>query len=213
MPDLLRELFERPSRLLGWGVVAGVHLMAWQVLVHGLDWVKVMPALNSVQVRVMNDDPPPQMPPPAMPKVALPISTQLFVPAPEVKVTQESAMLVSATTVPPPAVMPDVGTPSAPSQAYSTSPVVVTESEVDYLVRPEVHYPLASKRARERGMVLLSVIVNTRGSVEYVSVYKSSGYRRLDECASRAVRGMRVKPYIRNGIAMAIELRIPVEFS
>jgi protein TonB len=62
-------------------------------------------------------------------------------------------------------------------------------------------------------MVLLSVIVNTRGLVENVNVFKSSGYARLDECATRAMRSMRVKPYVRNGIAMAIELRIPVEFS
>lgn len=213
MPDLLRELFERPARLLGWGVVALIHLILWQVLTHGLDWVKGMPASKSVQVILMKDAPPPRMPQPSMPKVELPVSAQLFVPAPEVKVTQESAMLVTTTAVPLPVVMSEVAPSSASSQAYSVSPVVVTESEVDYLVRPEVSYPLASKRAKERGMVLLSVIVNTQGLVEYVNVYKSSGYRRLDECASRAVRHMRVKPYIRNGIAMAIELRIPVEFS
>lgn len=213
MPDLLQELFERPSRLLGWGVVALVHFVAWQVLVHGLNWVNVMPVLNAVQVSLVQDEPPPEMPPPSIPKVAeQPVSTELFVPAPEVKVAQESVMVVTATVVPP-TVASDVTPPSASAQAYSTSPLVVTESEVDYLVRPQVTYPLASKRARERGLVLLSVIVNTQGLVEYVNVYRSSGYARLDECASRAVRHMRVKPYMRNGIAMAIELRIPVEFS
>lgn len=213
MPDLFRELFERPSRLLGWGVVALVHFVAWQVLVHGLNWVQVMPVLNSVQVIMMKDEPRPETPPAALPHVEIPVSVQVFVPAPEVKVAQESVMLVSVTSVPPPITAADAAPATTPSQTYSSSPVVVSESEVDYLVRPEVTYPLASKRARERGLVLLSVIVNSQGLVEYVNVYRSSGYRRLDECASRAVRRMRVKPYMRNGIAMAIELRIPVEFS
>src|ERR1700710_2940138 len=103
MQDLLSDLMERPSRLLGWGVVAVVHLIAWQVLVHGLNWVNVMPALKAVEVSLVNDDVPAPMPPPAVPKVEQPVTTEVFVPTPEVKVTQESTMLVAATPVPPPA--------------------------------------------------------------------------------------------------------------
>jgi len=210
MQDLLRELFERPSRIAGWGLVVVVHVIAWQVLVHGLNWVSVMPALKAVEVTLINDAPPPT-PPPAMPKMEQPLPAKVFVPAPEVKVTEESPLVVMATTVPPAPVTPVAISAAAP--VYAPSPMVVSESEVDYLVRPEIRYPQASKRDRERGLVLLSVTVNTRGLVENVNIYKSSGFSRLDECAARAVRSMRVKPYVRNGIAMAIEVRIPVEFS
>ncbi len=213
MPQFMRDLFERPSRLIGWGVVALVHFIAWQALSNGLNWVKVMPVLKAVQVSLLNDEQPPELPSPSLPKVEQPMSAELFVPAPEVKVVQESAMIVSATIMPPVAVMSDAAPPSVPSQPHSSSLLVVTESEVDWLVKPEVQYPLGAKRAKERGTVLLSVIVNTQGMVEYVNVYKSSGHHRLDECARRAVRAMRVRPYIRNGMAMAIELRVPVEFS
>jgi protein TonB len=189
-----------------------VHVIAWQVLVHGLNWVNAMPVLKAVEVQLVNDEAPPP-PPPAVPKVEQSVKTEVFVPTPEVKVTQESPMLVAATPVPPPARVTSVETPTASTAVYSPSPIMVTESDVDYLVRPDIRYPHASRRDKEHGLVLLSVIVNTRGLVENVNVFKSSGFARLDECATRAMRSMRVKPYVRNGIAMAIELRIPVEFS
>jgi periplasmic protein TonB len=213
MPNVLHELFERPSRLIGWGVVAVIHLIAWQVLTHGLNWVKSIPVLNAVQVSLINNDPPAEMP--SLPKVEQHIiKTELFVPAPEVNVAQESAMVVSATAVlSPPAVTSDIAPPSATAQSHSTNLLVVNISDADYLEMPAVRYPLASKRANERGTVLLSVLVNTHGLVEYVSIYRSSGYRRLDDAAMYAVRSMRLKPYIRNGIAMTVEVRIPVEFS
>jgi protein TonB len=75
--------------------------------------------------------------------------------------------------------------------------LVVSESEVDYVVRPEVRYPLAAKRAKEQGTVLLSVIVDEHGLVRRISIYQSSGYQRLDEVALKAVRALRVQPYIR----------------
>lgn len=209
----LNKLFERPSRLLGWGVVAIVHVFGWLALTNGLNWVKVIPVLSAVQVSLIDNDPPVETPTPPLPKIEQPVNIELFVPAPEVRVTQESAMVVAATITPPPAVMADTAPPAAPSEAHSISPLVVDESEVDYLVRPEVKYPPASKRAKEHGTVLLAVIVNSQGMVEYVRLHRSSGYRRLDETAIRAIYTMRVKPYVRNGIAMAIELRVPVEFS
>jgi periplasmic protein TonB len=213
MLDIMRELFQRPSRLFGWGVVMVIHLIAWQVLTHGLNWVKTIPVLKAVQVSLINNDAPAEMPSPSLPKMEQPVNTELFIPTPEVTVVQESAMVVSTTAVASPVVMSDVAPPSIPSQPPLNSLLVLNESEVDYLVKPDVRYPPASKRANERGTVLLSVIVNSQGWVEYVRVYRSSGYRRLDETAMRAVHAMRVRPYLRNGIAMAVELRVPVEFS
>lgn len=122
-------------------------------------------------------------------------------------------MLVAATPVPPPVVVTSVPPTTAATQTYSPSPIMVNESEIAWLVKPDIRYPQASKRAKERGMVLLSVIVNNRGLVEYVNIYKSSGFARLDECATRAIRSMKVKPYMRNGMAMAMEVIIPIEFN
>lgn len=213
MPDVLASIFERPSRLMGWAVVALVHFIAWQVLVNGLNWVNVAPALQAVQVSLVNEERPPPTPPPALPTVEPVVSTEVFVPTPEVQVTQESTMLVSATPVPPPVMVASVPPTKAATETYSPSPIMVNESEIAWLVKPDIRYPQASKRAKERGMVLLSVIVNNRGLVEYVNIYKSSGFARLDECATRAIRSMKVKPYMRNGMAMAMEVIIPIEFN
>lgn len=213
MPEQLRDLFHCPSRLIGWGFVALVHVLLWQLLTQGINVFRIAPVMEVVQVSFMNDEAPPVTPPqPPVPKLEAPITSELFVPLPEVSVAQASTTLVATTPVPPVAAAETMVVVTT-SEPHSTRLSVVSDAEIDYLVKPEVRYPLAAKRAGEQGTVLLSVIVNTRGMVDYISVYQTSGYQRLDDAAVRAVRSMRVKPYLKNGIAQPIEVRVPVEFS
>ncbi|MGC3982503.1 MAG: energy transducer TonB [Steroidobacteraceae bacterium] len=214
MQDQLRGLLDNPSRVAGWTVVVLVHVLIWQMLCSGLNFFSLLPTLDPVHVSLLHEDLPPVVPqqPPA-PELMAPQVQAVFVPTPEVKVAQEAAVVLQATSVVPPPVAAEAVAVMAPAESPPTRLLMVSESDVDYLVKPEVRYPSAAKRARERGMVLLSVVLNERGLVDYINVYQSSGYQRLDEAAVRAVRSLRIKPYMKNGRALPIEVRVPVEFS
>lgn len=211
MQAQLRYLFiERPSCLIGWGFVALIHIAMWQVLAHSLDVFRIAPLLEVVQVHFLNEDPPPP-PPPSMPKPDLPVTPQLFVPTPEVRVLQESTLILTTTPTPPSAATPETVTVVMP-ESYVSRLTVVAESNVDWLKKPNILFPLVAKRANEHGTVLLSVIVDERGLIDSVGVYRSSGYERLDNAAIRGMRMARFRPYSKNGVAVPIEVRIPVEF-
>lgn len=160
----------------------------------------------------MDQQPPPPAAPPQLPKVDIPVVNEMYVPTPEVQVVRESAPQFVATSIVP-VTMVSEQAPAVLAAPQSAPLPVVSDSEVDYVVRPEIRFPLAAKRAREHGTVLLAVIVDENGLVRQIRVHRSSGYQRLDEVALKALRALRVKPYTRNGMAMSVEIRVPVEFS
>lgn len=73
------------------------------------------------------------------------------------------------------------------------------------------NYPMASRRMREEGRVVVLVEINTQGLVERATVDSSSGFPRLDESAY-AARKARMKPYSRNGVAYPAKAKIPFDF-
>jgi len=86
-------------------------------------------------------------------------------------------------------------------------------SQVEYLgQRPMPVYPMASKRMREEGRVVVLVEINTQGTVDKASVDSSSGFSRLDESALTAARKARFKPLMRNGVALPAKAKLPFDF-
>ena len=74
------------------------------------------------------------------------------------------------------------------------------------------NYPMASRRMREEGRVVVLVEINNQGLVVSARVDSSSGSPRLDEAALAAIRKARFKPYTRNGVAYAAKAKIPFDF-
>jgi protein TonB len=60
--------------------------------------------------------------------------------------------------------------------------------------------------------VVLEVLVSTQGQVSELLVSTSSGHRLLDEAALQAVKGWRFEPGQRGGVAMAMNILVPVRF-
>src|SRR5690606_5009584 len=84
---------------------------------------------------------------------------------------------------------------------------------VDYMgKRPTPQYPRASERMREQGRVVLRVLISPQGEVSDVKVQSSSGHKRLDNSAIKAVKQARFKPYTENGIAYPAMADIPFDF-
>jgi len=84
---------------------------------------------------------------------------------------------------------------------------------VDYLgKRPMPEYPRMSQRRGEQGRVVVRVLISPEGRVMNATVQQSSGHKRLDDAALKAVRSARFKPYTENGHAYRALADIPFDF-
>lgn len=73
-------------------------------------------------------------------------------------------------------------------------------------------YPLESRRLREQGIVVLSVLLAIDGHVERLSVARSSGFPRLDRAAAGAVRHWRWSPTVRDGQPVFVQGNVVIPF-
>ncbi len=70
-------------------------------------------------------------------------------------------------------------------------------------------YPPESIAAQEQGPMLVEVEINTTGAVDKCSIYKSSGYARLDQAAcDHIAANWRWQPPTRNGVPAAVKTQI-----
>jgi protein TonB len=121
---------------------------------------------------------------------------------------------------PPPVMSAEPSAEPAPPEftvPVQPPPVVATtlsapRFDAAYLQNPVPTYPLMSRRLGEAGRVLLRVRVTAQGTAEQVQVAQSSGFPRLDQAASEAVRNWRFVPARRGAEAVAAEVLVPVIF-
>jgi periplasmic protein TonB len=140
-------------------------------------------------------EPPPEYtPPPQEIQYALPMPTDVSY---EVE-----------TITPPPVETSAIAQPVA--NIVVAPPVVET---VEYVRAPAPVYPSESNRRRERGTVLLRVLVDAAGHPAEVRVERSSGFTRLDDAARTAVAKALFRPYEVNGVRQAAQVLIPIEFT
>jgi periplasmic protein TonB len=89
--------------------------------------------------------------------------------------------------------------PPAAPPAAPPGPQMVSASALRYLILPHQVYPMASRHLREAGIVYVKVVVDIHGLPKSVTIYKSSGFSRLDNQALDAMREARFQPYRVNG--------------
>ena len=99
---------------------------------------------------------------------------------------------------------------SAPAPLSVAPPMV---ESVEYVRPPAPVYPTESSRKRERGTVILRVLVDTTGHPADIRIERSSGYNRLDVAARDAVRKALFRPHEINGVAHPAQVLIPIEFT
>ena len=153
-----------------------------------------VPMLESMVQPPLPDLPPPEFPvnaPPPKPKP----------PAPKPKPAQAT----------PPTDAPAAQASAAPA-ASSVAPKTVSASQVAYLTPPNAIYPARSKRAGEKGIVMVKVYVDATGRPSQVGVQASSGFPALDESALSAVRAARFRPYSEAGVPQAVWVLVPINF-
>ncbi len=60
---------------------------------------------------------------------------------------------------------------------------------------------------------MVRALINADGSVDSVTVQRSSRNADLDRAALAAVKKSRFKPYRENGVAQAVYTLVPIQFS
>lgn len=82
----------------------------------------------------------------------------------------------------------------------------------DYKRNPAPSYPRVSRRRGEEGTVLVKALVGKKGFPVKTNIHQSSGYKRLDKEALRAVSSWEFSPAEEDGLNIVHEVLIPIKF-
>jgi protein TonB len=91
--------------------------------------------------------------------------------------------------------------------------VVKRISGVEFLRAPVVEYPATSRRMNEQGRVLVRVLIDVRGQAVRVELEEPSPHERLNAAALRAAREALYKPYLEDGVPIAVWAVVPMVFA
>lgn len=97
--------------------------------------------------------------------------------------------------------------------AAEPAPVIPPSADAGQLSNPAPTYPSLSRRLREEGVVLLEILIKADGSVGEIKLKESSGFKRLDDTAIKAVAKWRYQPATQGGMAIDYWYEQPVEFT
>lgn len=217
-----------PRRRSGLLLIAAAHAAAIWLFLQADVVVHAVQQATPLMVALLSDPapvrPPAPQPLPLPQRAVLPPPT--LMPPPEVRVTEAAAPApppapVIASIVQPPApATPAVAAPAeptpvraltAPPPPVSAAPVLPA-SAIRYRVPPPVEVPLASRRLRESGTVLLRVLVDAQGLPRQITLHKSSGFARLDEQALAAMRQARFQAVNTDGQAIEWLVIAPLQY-
>lgn len=93
------------------------------------------------------------------------------------------------------------------------APIVAPRVDATRRSNPAPVYPRTSLRRKEQGKVILQVLIQADGSVGEVQVKQSSGFKRLDRSAIKAVKRWRYIPAQQGGHAIEYWYQQPIVFS
>lgn len=201
---------DNSARLTGLSVVVVLHLLLVYALVTGLarEIVQVIQApLETKIIEEVKPPPPDKPPPPPPPKLAAPPPP--FIPPPEIRLDTPpppTNTITATTSTKPVAEAPIPRPAAAPAGPARTSAVVDAKA----CAKPE--YPPQSLRAQEEGLVVLQFLIGADGQVKDSRVDRSSGFRRLDQAAQRALSLCKFKAGTENGQSVESWARIEYQW-
>lgn len=136
------------------------------------------------------------------------ITTQQVVPeAPKVQVKKQEVKK----TQPKPQPKKQEPKPEAKRQSKRVDNRVLSMQEISVLARPAPNYSRSVMMRRQGGTTILLIKINEYGKAVSVRLEKSSGNDQIDKAAEAAAYKVRLKPYIVDGKAQAIVVRIPYQ--
>jgi protein TonB len=106
---------------------------------------------------------------------------------------------------------PSVDSHAALEEKSSTASAVVMATP-RYSNNPPPAYPAIARKRGYEGTVVLDVLVDQNGRVGRLRVAESSSFRLLDRSAIKAVKGWQFEPGREGNKAVAMWVRVPVDF-
>lgn len=217
--------FDRPVAAIALCVSVALHVVVGAALASFSSVHRLPEEPRVVQAQLLAPPAPPPkeatQPPRPFPVARRTRATNVL-PTPSVLATEAAETTDSAAQHQPSPVEP-VPVPAAAAARAEPRPVASAappetsaseqKSQANYLDNPPPPYPAVSRQLREQGRVVLRVLVDERGSPREIEIHRSSGYRRLDEAASRAVRYWRFVPAREGTVPVAAWVQVPVIFS
>jgi protein TonB len=132
----------------------------------------------------------------------------LYVPVPdEVVVPEERPTAPRSPPTPEPPLVSETGAGPVDPQPVWTQPQIDPKRPLT-----EPMYPSRAIREGWFGTVMLSVYVMENGRISEVRLDRSSGHPELDEAAIREAKRWRLKPGMRDGVAVPMWKQIPITF-
>lgn len=172
-------------KLIGIASVIVIHVLVIYALINGLarKIVEVIqpPLETKIIMEAKMEDKSPTPPPPHIVVLSPP-----YVPLPEVP--------VQLPPVEPQNTIVAVSITPTPVQHYVQQAAIANANDCD---KPE--YPAASLQAGEAGVVRLQFLIGIDGKVLESKIIRTSGYRRLDEVARKALELCKFKPAMVDG--------------
>lgn len=92
------------------------------------------------------------------------------------------------------------------------APHVLPEIKPAYLNNPAPQYPRLARRRGYQGTVILDVLVDRKGKVDDLRLFKSSGYSSLDRTAIASVREWSFEPGRKGDEKVKMWVRVPISF-
>ena len=181
--------------MTGFVAVLLLHAVLVYALINGLARKIVEVVQAPLETKILEEIKPPvdKPPPPPPPKLAAPPPP--FIPAPEVRIDTPPPPTHTITAVS--SVKPAAEAP-VPQAVVAVVPAR-TAAVVDARNCAKPEYPSASIRAQETGLVVLQFLIGVDGAAIDSKVEKTSGFRRLDEAARKALSLCKFKPGTESG--------------
>ncbi|GAA5099529.1 energy transducer TonB [Wohlfahrtiimonas larvae] len=88
---------------------------------------------------------------------------------------------------------------------------VFSMQDISVLSKPAPNYPRSVLMRRTGGTTILLIKINEQGKAVSVRIEKSSGNDQIDKAAMTAAHKVRLKPYIVDGKAQSIVVRVPYQ--
>jgi periplasmic protein TonB len=180
---------------------AAVHVLAAVALTNMSGNRPTLPTAQPIQW-VSIAAPASEAPQPTLPKPKLVEPDVLQPIAPLIEIRSETAITLASTA--PSAI--------AAHSAATNGEMVRTVSVVEYIREPIAKYPPTARALKQKGVVTVRALIDVDGRAREVHVYKSCGYKLLDDAARSAVLTAQFKPYMENGRSLPVYVLIPIEF-
>jgi protein TonB len=169
--------------MTGFTIVVILHVLLVYGLINGLARKIVEVVSQPLETKIIEELKPPDDKPPPPPPPKLNTPPPPFIPPPEVSVQMPATASQFAIT----AVSKERPPPPPPVVAPAPRKITRQAAIVNATACQKPAYPAASLRSQEQGIVTLGFLIDLDGRVLESKVEKSSGYRRLDDAAVKAL--------------------------